>query len=77
MRRGTAVNACLLDCSKAFVKYGFDKLFSKLIDKGLPTLVIRVLIYIYEEQTGWVFLAGKSQKSLESQMVHTKNLSYH
>ena len=28
MRRGTAVTACLLDCSKAFDKCRFDKLFS-------------------------------------------------
>ena len=59
MRRGTAVTACLLDCSKAFDKCKFDKLFSKLIAKGLPAVVVRVLIYIYEEQTGWVKLGGR------------------
>ena len=59
MRRGTAVTACLLDCSKAFDKCRFDKLFSKLISKGLPPIVVRVLIFIYEEQTGWVKLGGK------------------
>ena len=58
MRRGTAVTACLLDCSKAFDKCRFDKLFSKLISKGLPPIVVRVLIFIYEEQTGWVKLGG-------------------
>ena len=58
MRRGTAVNACLLDCSKAFDKCRFDKLFSKLIEKGLPPIVIRVLVFIYEEQTGWVKIGG-------------------
>ena len=40
MRRGTAVAACLLDCSKAFDKCRFDKLFQKLIKKGLPAVVI-------------------------------------
>ena len=40
MRRGTAVTACLLDCSKAFDKCQFDKLFQKLIVKGLPAVVI-------------------------------------
>ena len=49
MRRGTAVNACLLDCSKAFDKCRFDKLFTKLIAKGLPPIVVRVLIFAYEE----------------------------
>ena len=42
MCRFTAVNACILDCSKAFDKCRFDKLFTKLMDKGLPPLVIRV-----------------------------------
>ena len=59
MRRGTAVAACLLDCSKAFDKCRFDKLFQKLIKKGLPAVVVRVLIFAYEEQQGWVKLAGK------------------
>ena len=58
MRRGTAVSACLLDCSKAFDKCRFDKLFEKLLAKGLPPVVIRVLAYIYQEQTGCVKLAG-------------------
>ena len=58
MRRGTAVSACLLDCSKAFDKCRFDVLFSKLIKKGLPAVVVRVLIFIYEEQTCWVKLGG-------------------
>ena len=63
MRRGTAVTACLLDCSKAFDKCRFDKLFTKLIDKGLPPIVVRVLVFVYEEQTGWVTLAGRQSSS--------------
>ena len=58
MRRGTAVNACLLDCSKAFDKCRFDKLFQKLLEKGLPPVAIRVLAFIYEQQTGFIKLAG-------------------
>ena len=65
MRRGTAVNACLLDCSKAFDKCRFDKLFYKLLNKGLPHIVIRVLIFIYEEQTGWVKLAEMRSQSFK------------
>ena len=52
------MSACLLDCSKAFDKCRFDVLFSKLIKKGLPAVVVRVLIFIYEEQTCWVKLGG-------------------
>ena len=63
MRRCIAVSACLLDCSKAFDKCRFDKLFTKLIEKGLPAIVVRVLIFMYEEQTGWVTLSGKQSTS--------------
>ena len=59
MRRGTAVTACLLDCSKAFDKCQFDKLFEKLVVKGLPAVVIFVLIFVYQEQEGCVKLGGK------------------
>ena len=65
MRRGTAVNACLLDCSKAFDKCRFEKLFGKLIDKGLPPIVVRVLVFAYEEQTAWVKLAEKESISFK------------
>ena len=51
--------ACLLDCSKAFDKRQFVKLFEKLITKGLPAVVVRVLIFMYQEQEGCVKLAGK------------------
>ena len=59
MRRGTAVTACLLECSKAFDKCRFDKLFSKLISKGFPPVVVRVLVFVYEEQAGCVKLGGR------------------
>ena len=38
MRRGTAVTACLLDCSIAFDKCRFDKLFSKLVNSFLLSI---------------------------------------
>ena len=59
MRRGTPVSACLLDCSKAFDKCRFDVLFKKLVNKGLPPIVIRLLVFVYEKQYGWVKLGGK------------------
>ena len=40
MRRGTALAASLLDCSKTFEKCRFDKLISKLIKKGLPPIAV-------------------------------------
>ena len=63
IRRGTAVSACLLDCSKAFDKCRFDHLFEKILGKSVPPIVVRVLIFMYEEQTGCVKLAGKKSGS--------------
>ena len=63
MNRGTAVSACLLDCSKAFDKCRFDLLFSKLIERDFPAILIRCIIFMYEEQTGCVKLGGQSSSS--------------
>ena len=52
LRRGTPCIVTLLDCSKAFNKCEFVQLFKKLL--GLPTVVVRMLIYIYTEQEAWV-----------------------
>ena len=35
----------------------------KLAEKGIPAIVIRVVIYCYQEQKGWVRLAGVSSDS--------------
>ena len=51
---GTPVIATLLDCSKAFDKCEFVHLFQKLLDRKLPAVVVRMLIYIYTEQEAWV-----------------------
>ena len=54
LRNGTPCIVTLLDCSKAFDKCSFLALFKKLSDKKLPPIVIRVLIFVYQEQTAWV-----------------------
>ena len=53
----------VLDCSKAFDKCKFSLLFKRLLDKGLPPIVVRVLAFIYMEQYGWVKW-GDSKSSL-------------
>ena len=55
MRRG-GINpvVTVLDCSKAFDKCKFSLLFKRLLDKGLPPIVVRVLVFVYIEQYGWV-----------------------
>ena len=54
LRRGTPCIITLLDCTKAFDKCKFDILFQKLLERKLPAVVVRVLIFVYEEQTAWV-----------------------
>ena len=54
LRRGTPWLVTLLDCSKAFDTCQYSVLFQKLKKKNLPTIVIRALIFVYEEKTAWV-----------------------
>ena len=58
LRQGSPVIATLLDCSKAFDKCVFSSLFTKLMDRRLPPIVVRVLIFVYEEQEGCVTWSG-------------------
>ena len=54
IKRGSPCIVTLLDCTKAFDKCRFDLLFSKLVQRKLPAVVIRVLIFVYQEQRAWV-----------------------
>ena len=54
LRGGINPIVTVLDCSKAFDTCKFSLLFNRLLDKGLPPVVVRVLVYIYMEQYGWV-----------------------
>ena len=54
IRRETPVIVTLLDCTMAFDKCRFDILFGKLLDRNLPPAVLRVLIFVYQEQYAWV-----------------------
>ena len=50
LRAGTPIIVCTLDASKAFDKCQFSTLFQKFLDRKLPALVVRALIFIYEKQ---------------------------
>lgn len=45
MRNGTCPIITLMDCSKAFDMVKYNILFSKLLDKGLPAVVVQVIIH--------------------------------
>ena len=63
IQRGGVCQAAFLDCSMAFDKCMFSRLFTKMLAKGVPPIVVRALVYAYEEQKGWVRLAGKNSTS--------------
>ena len=52
-----------MGCSKAFDTCQFSTLFTRLIDRGMPDIVVRVIIFVYEEQYAWVKWGG-SRSSL-------------
>ena len=54
LRKGTPCIVTLLDCTKAFDKCRFDILFKKLMDRNMPAIVVRALVFVYEEQHAWV-----------------------
>ena len=54
LRQGSRPVAVVLDCSKAFDLAKFDLLFSRLLDRGLPAAVVRVLAFSYQLQVAWI-----------------------
>ena len=63
LRSGTKPIITLLDCSKAFDTCQFSSLFKRLIERGMPAIVVRVIIFVYEEQYAWIKW-GNSRSSL-------------
>ena len=63
MRNGSYPIMTLLDCSKAFDMVKYNILFSKLLDKGLPAVVMRTIIVVYEKKFAWVRW-GKARSEL-------------
>ena len=59
LRNGTQPIVTVLDCSKAFDTCRFSTLFARLVDKGVPPIVVRTLIVVYEDQYAWVKWSGE------------------
>ena len=54
LRQGSHPIVTLLDCKAAFDICKFSCLFKKLLDAGLPPIVVRVLMFSYQHQYAWV-----------------------
>ena len=65
LRKGSEVYCCLLDFSKAFDKVNFDKLFQKLIERSFPAVFLRLILYIYINQSCFIIWnSGESSSFL-------------
>ena len=59
IRNGSPIYGCLLDCTKAFDTVQHSKLFKKLLDAKVPPIIVRLLIFIYDNQSADVSWKGK------------------
>ena len=50
----------VLDCTKAFDLCKFSILFRRMLDSGVPPIVVRCLMFMYQEQKGGVKLGLSS-----------------
>ena len=50
IRNGSIVYGVIMDCTKAFDTVQHSKLFQKLLDAGIPPIIVRLLISIYLNQ---------------------------
>jgi len=48
---GSNIFSCFLDASKAFDRVNHSVLFQKLIRRGVPAVIVRLLVYWYTNQT--------------------------
>ena len=59
--KGSDVFVIFLDATKAFDPIDFCRLFRKLLDRNMPPLLLRLLLYMYTNQNlqvQWCFIAG-------------------
>jgi len=62
INRGSKVFACLIDASKAFDTVDHAVLFQKLLDRGLPKVLVRLLLSWYKTQQLSVRWSGHSSE---------------
>ena len=62
LRHGSTVYGCLGDCTKAFDTVVHSKLFQKLLDAGVPKIIVRLLMVIYRNQAANVRWKGMNSE---------------
>ena len=65
LRNGSEVFSCLMDMSKAFDMVQHSTLFRKLLDQGMPPIIVRFILASYRKQKANVCLNGA-----ESELGH-------
>ena len=61
----------VLDCSRAFDLTKWDVLFSRVLERGVPPIVVRAVMWMYEHQSTWVRW-GDSRSNIFSIMNGTR-----
>ena len=64
-RGGNPVYAASMDMSKAFDLVSWEKLFSTLLERKVDCLYLRIILFIYTNQTCIVKWSGQSSKSFQ------------
>ena len=54
LKTGTNPIVTVLDCTKAFDLCKFSILFNRILQTGMPPVIVRCLMFMYQEQYGWV-----------------------
>ena len=63
LRNGSHPIMTVLNCPKAFDTCRFSTLFSRLVDTGMPAVVVRAFMFMYQQQHAWIRW-GKSVSSV-------------
>ena len=62
LRNGSEIFGCLMDMSKAFDRVQHSHLFMKLLDQGMPPIIVRFVLVSYKRQSANVRWNGVTSK---------------